>query len=118
MMHEGSDLQIRKRINDALSGEETARLSALRQFTTAKFHSFSITDESLDTILIQFRALGLIEMSRSKKARSVSDRSAYWTLTPYGDSIMTRLRAIHRRPVSLLPDDAVEDDEPSAMDSV
>jgi Domain of unknown function (DUF4062) len=48
--------------------------------------------ESLRTIIVQLRALGLIV--RDNRQKSVRDTSTYWTLTPYGDTVMTRLRAI------------------------
>jgi hypothetical protein len=38
--------------------------------------------------------LGLI--AKSDKARSVKDSGTYWTLTSYGDEVMTQVRAIRR----------------------
>ena len=58
---------------------------------------FRIDKSDFQTIKIQLRALGLIV--RSEKTRSVKDVDTYWTLTPYGDDLMTRLRAIKRSPV-------------------
>ncbi len=55
---------------------------------------FYITQEDFQTIIVQFRALGLI--AKSSRQRSLKDTATYWTLTPYGDSVMTRLRAISR----------------------
>ncbi|EBP9710788.1 forkhead box transcription factor, partial [Salmonella enterica subsp. enterica] len=46
------------------------------------------------TIKVQFRALGLI--IKSEKSRSVKDKGTYWTLTPYGENLMTTLRAIKK----------------------
>lgn len=54
----------------------------------------TVTDSEVDTCIIQMRALGLIR--ENQKARSVKDTQTYWTLTPYGDSVMTQLRAIRR----------------------
>jgi hypothetical protein len=45
-------------------------------------------------IKIQLRALGLI--TKSVKTRSIKDTSTYWTLTLYGDNVMTRLIAIKK----------------------
>jgi hypothetical protein len=50
--------------------------------------------DTLGTILIQFKALGLIQSSERK--RSVSDTGTYWTLTPYGEDHLTSLRALRR----------------------
>ena len=55
---------------------------------------FNITDSDFQTIKIQLRALFLIK--ESSKRRSIKDMKPYWTLTPYGDKIMTRLRAIKK----------------------
>ena len=56
--------------------------------------NFSIVDTDFQTLKIQFRALGYI--SESLKKRSIHDKGTYWSLTPYGDTIMTRLRAIRK----------------------
>lgn len=61
-------------------------------FEGAKIHTFGVEDADLHTIIIQLRALGLIH--KSTKVRSVRDKSTYWSLTPFGDDLMTRLRAI------------------------
>lgn len=46
----------------------------------------------LETIVVQFAALGYI--SQSTKNRSVKDRKGYWTLTPFGKTVMNQLRAV------------------------
>lgn len=46
-------------------------------------------------------AFGLMEESPPK--RSMKDAETYWRLTPYGNSVMARLRAIRR--TASLPDD-------------
>lgn len=48
--------------------------------------------ESLRTVIVQLRALGLIV--RDERQKSVRDTQTYWTLTPYGDNVMTALNAI------------------------
>jgi hypothetical protein len=59
---------------------------------------FKFDDFTLDTCVVQFRALGLIR--DNKRARSVKDTSTYWTLTPFGDYTMVQLRALRREPTS------------------
>jgi len=54
--------------------------------------NFEIKENSFQTIKVQLRALGLI--IKSQRPRSVKDTATYWSLTPYGDTVMTRLRAI------------------------
>lgn len=60
-----------------------------------KYQEFHIDRTDFETVLVQMNALGLV--SQSLKTRSLKDRGNYWTLTPYGHSVMTRLRAVHRQ---------------------
>ena len=61
-----------------------------------ELYGFKLDTQSFQTIKVQLKALGLIEIS--KKSKSVKDQSTYWTLTPYGEHIMTQLIAIQSRP--------------------
>ena len=70
------------------------RHDLLNQYKNQELKKFRVFQDDFQTIKVQFRALGLI--TQSSKARSVKDRGTYWTLTPYGDTIMTRLKAISR----------------------
>ena len=54
----------------------------------------SLKREDLKTIIVQFRALGLI--ARDERKKESRDSPTYWTLTPRGDQEMTRLRAIRK----------------------
>ncbi|HBL0339309.1 TPA: DUF4062 domain-containing protein [Escherichia coli] len=56
--------------------------------------SLKVPNSDFQTIKVQFRALGLI--IKSEKSRSVKDKGTYWTLTPYGENLMTTLRAIKK----------------------
>jgi DNA-binding PadR family transcriptional regulator len=75
----------------------------------------SINVDEFGTLIIQLRALGLIE--KSERDRSVKDRGSYWTLTPYGDQHLTTLRAIPAEPQEAHEDvwDFDEEDEPSMI---
>ena len=55
-------------------------------------YGLEVETDCLKTIIVQMRALGVIV--RGRKQRAVKDTSAYWVLTPYGEAVMTRLRAI------------------------
>lgn len=55
-----------------------------------------VSRTDLETIVVQFLALGYI--THSTKNRSVKDRGDYWTLTPYGTTVMNQLRAIPSSP--------------------
>jgi predicted MarR family transcription regulator len=70
-------------------------LSKNKKLVGAELRNFSLNQDDFQTVKIQLRALGLI--IKSDKARSVKDVDTYWTLTPYGDEVMTRLRAIRRQ---------------------
>jgi DNA-binding HxlR family transcriptional regulator len=56
---------------------------------------YGITEQCFHTILIQLKALGLI--TKSDKKRSIKDTKKYWTLTNYGENLMTKLRAIKKQ---------------------
>lgn len=70
----------------------------IREICEGKFseYRFKIIDSDFQVIKVQLKSLGLIRKS-IKKQRSVSDKQIYWILTPYGDNLMTRLRAIDRK---------------------
>jgi hypothetical protein len=53
-----------------------------------------VKDDEVETCVVQFRALGLIR--ESTRQRSLRDTQTYWQLTPYGDHLMTKLRARKR----------------------
>lgn len=64
------------------------------RFSGVLIESTELLEDSLYTVLTQLRALGIIEPNL--KPRSVKDTAKYWALTPYGDSVLLRLRAIKR----------------------
>ena len=55
---------------------------------------FRFRNDQIETCIVQFRALGLIR--ESVKQRSVKDTNTYWKLTPWGDHLMTTLRAVRK----------------------
>lgn len=50
--------------------------------------------DQFHSVLIQFKALGLIE--KSIKKRPIKDNNTYWKLTSKGDNLITQLRAIKK----------------------
>ncbi|MDP3410740.1 hypothetical protein [Bosea sp. (in: a-proteobacteria)] len=58
------------------------------------YKGFSISDESLNIVIVQFTALGLIQ--KGQKRRPIQDKSSYWTLTPAGEKYMYEVRALRR----------------------
>jgi hypothetical protein len=100
MIDESSEDALRKKINSFI--EERAYRDLSKKNKGKKLRYFGIADKDFQTLKIQYRALNLIEESIRK--RGVHDKGKYWTLTIYGDNVMTRLRAIKKRPN---PDDLV-----------
>lgn len=94
MMHEASDAKVKDAVNNFLLPYCGDLMLDDKQFAGLELRNVYIVDDDFNTIKIQLRALGLI--TQSQKNRSVKDSATYWTLTPYGDSVMTRLRAIRR----------------------
>ena len=94
MIHEASDAQLRESIDELVRKLEVPRLKNKKTSKGHSFYKFIIDNEDFQTIKVQLRALGLV--GKSEKSRSVKDTGTYWTLTPYGDSVMNRLRAIKR----------------------
>lgn len=92
LINEASETTIKGALNSLVETKNQAILSKKKQFSQHELGGFSLHQDDFQTVKIQFRALGLI--TQSDKTRSVKDTVTYWTLTPYGDEIMTRLRAI------------------------
>jgi len=95
MINEATDLQIRNALNETVRNRsQETRHHDKRLKDHKRPRNFKIADHDFQTIKIQLRALGLI--AKSEKARSIKDTDTYWTLTPYGDQVLTRLRAIQK----------------------
>ena len=56
--------------------------------------SIELSEEALGAVVLQFKALGLIEASSRK--RSVADSGTYWSLTPLGEQRIVQTRAIRK----------------------
>jgi len=94
MIHEASNPQIDSALDMFVEEKNIDKLRENKRIGNTEIRNFSIKPDDFQTIIVQLRALGLI--TKSVKTRSVKDTETYWTLTPYGDEIMTRLRAIRR----------------------
>ncbi|MDN3657477.1 DUF4062 domain-containing protein [Ferruginibacter paludis] len=70
----------------------------LRDKIDEKYHkrpsSIDVANVDFQTIKIQLIALGLI--FKSDKKRSIKDAGVYWSLTPYGETVMMQLRALKK----------------------
>ncbi|HPJ83389.1 MAG TPA: hypothetical protein PLY09_01345, partial [Methanothrix sp.] len=95
MIHECREREMRRLLNTFIRDENESQFKKKLATEKLKLQGFSITENDLQTIKVQLRALGLITMSQ-KRQRSVKDTDTYWTLTPYGNEVMNSLRAIRR----------------------
>ncbi len=94
MINEASEGDLAKALNRLVSDLGYSELKMAKGFKDLVLMNFRVDSDDFQTIKIQLRALGLI--TKSTKSRSVKDTATYWTLTPYGDTVMTRLRAIQK----------------------
>ncbi len=93
MIHEANEQTLREALEELFLPEILANCGELGQ-GSIEMANCRINGECFRTIIVQLRALGLIV--ESTRQRSVKDTATYWTLTPYGDNVMNRLRAISR----------------------
>ncbi|MEX0139612.1 DUF4062 domain-containing protein [Massilia sp. LMS1-1-1.1] len=94
MIHEATEPVLKSSLDQFAETVSIERVSKNKGLVGHALRNFYISEDDFQTIKVQLRALGLI--TKSEKARSVKDAGTYWTLTPYGDEIMTQLRAIRR----------------------
>jgi hypothetical protein len=104
LIDEASDQRLMAVLSSFVEAQRTPVLLQSEGFEKSDALSrFEISDQTYETIKVQLLALGLIQKSSQKKARSVSDRHAYWTLTPAGEALMMSLRAIRRPAETVVP---------------
>ncbi|WP_314057971.1 DUF4062 domain-containing protein [Empedobacter brevis] len=94
LIDETTEDNLRAKINSVIKTLQYEKVAKQLKKDKRYPDSFSINDSDFQTIKIQFRALNY--MTESLKKRSIHDKKKYWTLTPYGDNVMTRLRAIKK----------------------
>jgi hypothetical protein len=90
----------------SLENLKTTPAAAEPEFQLLKFES---SHDDFETALLQLQALGLI--TQSDRRRPVSDRATYWTLTPWGRTRLTQLRAV-RAGQTRPPDEQHEEGQP------
>ena len=96
MINECSDVSLRVSLTQFLEREAKNAFQDDDDLKKKALLGFEFRDDEIDTCRVQLRALGLIR--ESVRARSVKDTGTYWTLSPYGDYLMTQLRALRRKP--------------------
>jgi len=98
MINEASDRALRASFDRFLEMEARRSYQEEKQFKGKSLRDFAFSNVEIDTCIVQLRALGLIKENDRK--RSIKDVGTYWTLTPYGNTMLVQLRAIHREPVT------------------
>ncbi|QDC04673.1 DUF4062 domain-containing protein [Pseudomonas sp. SWI7] len=94
MIDEAKDSTLVQALTSMIKELATEEYKDDKDLESLNLISFKVSPDDYQTIKVQLRAVGLI--TQSSKNRSVKDTATYWTLTPYGDTVMTRLRAIRR----------------------
>ena len=94
LIDEESEPALKKRLNEFLLKENADEIWKLDGFSGCKEISCYIDKTSYETIIVQLRALDLIQ--KSQRNRSVKDKQTYWCLTEHGDNVMVGLRAIRK----------------------
>jgi predicted transcriptional regulator len=93
MIHETNTAQLRSRLSTFVENICKAQVVKDKKYKGHRLlRKVVMNQSSFETVIIQLSALGLI--SQSVKNRSVKDGGTYWTLTPYGVTVMNRLRAV------------------------
>ncbi|AYF20178.1 DUF4062 domain-containing protein [Vibrio parahaemolyticus] len=94
LIDETNEQDIKSRINTFLMSYNKSEIRKFELFEHFDRFSCDVTRQDFETIIVQFRALGLIQ--KGTRNRSVKDRQTYWCLTEHGDQIMVGLRAIKK----------------------
>lgn len=94
MIDEASESSLKSALDDFVQEKQYDVVKDEDKLKGLVIEQFSIDETDFQTIKVQLRALGLI--IKSSKQRSLRDTLTYWSLTPYGDEILTKLRAIKK----------------------
>ena len=94
MIDEATDRDLLNELNHMTIEINIESLRENNNLEKFSLEDFAIDHNVFNTIKVQLLALRLV--MKSIKNRSVKDRKNYWTLTPYGETLMTELRAIRR----------------------
>lgn len=98
MIDEASEETLRGNLNWFVAQANREQLQRRGDLAGHLLEIFKLRSNDFQTVKVQLRALGLIV--KSAKPHGIKDTDTYWTLTPYGDETMTRLRAIKRTPAA------------------
>lgn len=95
MINEASDSDLKRALNSVAKVLYEESHTSDNDVDLDTVNNFEVWEDDYHTIIIQLRSLGLI--AQSIRARRAQDSLiTFWTLTPYGDTVMIRSRAIKR----------------------
>jgi hypothetical protein len=94
MIDEVAETTLRTKVNEFVQKKSEEKFWKEFEEKQRYPQDFKIDDNDFHTLKIQFRALGMI--AESIKKRGVHDKNKYWVLTPFGDNVMTKLRAVKK----------------------
>lgn len=92
MIDEASEGVLKDSLHDLVAKQMYKKLK--EKYPNDTVSNFKLKTDSFHTVIIQFRALKLIE--KSDRKRKIDDTFTYWKLTEFGDEQMTLLRAIKK----------------------
>jgi hypothetical protein len=100
LINEASDSDLRSALRAHFTSTVNGALAGNRKVRGRKIENHTYAKDEIETCIVQLRALQLI--TESVKKRGVRDTRTYWQLTPYGDRLMTQLRALRRARIASL----------------
>lgn len=96
MMDKASDTKLKSSLSDFLSEKCKDKYKKDKDIKNHDLDNFEIFENDYHTIMIQALALGYIRRFETKKY-SDDEEDRHWILTPIGEEIMFRLRAVKRK---------------------
>ena len=94
LMGEADERTMRAVLGDLARERNARRLEQRGDLRGAGLSDFEVSEPDFQTIKVQLSALGLV--TRSGKAQATRGGQPYWALTRYGQTVLTRLRAVWR----------------------
>lgn len=92
LMNEATETELRASVARFCEQVVIDHAETLENSDFGEFHSFKMSDDLFQDIIVQLFALNLI--THGVKKRSATDRSKYWALTHLGQDTLMKLRAI------------------------
>jgi len=97
LINEMADNILRNNLKCFLAIEAEREFKKAINFKDVELRNIKFREEEIESCIVRFLTLGLIK--ESIKHRSVRDSSTYWTLTPYGNTVMVQEKAPIKSPL-------------------